>query len=208
MQKPKALLLFSGGFDSVVLLNDLIDSGFEVTTLFINYEQKGFYDELSAVGYWVGKFKLDYKVLSIPSISWSQSTVGNAGVDTGNIWKDEYVEMRNLIFLAYASSYAQAKGIPEIYTGFIHGEHYSDTDPKFVKAIDSLLYSCAGIEVIAPYNRMTKYEVAEFAADTLKLNMREVFNNSITCNTPESGKECGKCHGCNDVKNLRELFIK
>ena len=209
MAKPKALLLFSGGLDSVVLLNDLIDAGYEVHPMFIHYSQKGFNEEFDCFHYWIQKFGLEktFKILDLPAMSWSKSTIGNRGVETGDSFKDEYMEMRNMIFISYAASYAQAKGIPQIYTGFIHTENYNDTDEKFTKAIDLLLTVSAGISVIAPYQTVTKEGVVELARDDLQMDMEELFTNSMSCNTPAMGKPCGKCYGCQEIDRLKKIFL-
>lgn len=212
MEKQKVLLLFSGGYDSVILLHDLLDQGFDVHVMYIDYGQKVAPRELIHFDYWVAKHKLTFVDLILNSFDWTKSTI-TGGKSTGNESKDEYVEMRNLIFLGYASSYAQAKGINAIYCAFVHGEHYDDTNPLFVKAFDLLTSTTIGIEFRAPYVNMTKGDITSQMENHFPLDLNEVFEHSITCNTPKmEGRKvvepCGKCNGCKVISELKENFLK
>jgi 7-cyano-7-deazaguanine synthase len=205
-EKPKALLLFSGGYDSVILLHELVDAGMNVHVMYVDYGQTVAQTEIKHFDYWVEKFDLqkNAELLTLPSIEWSKSTM-LGGESTGDELKDEYVEMRNLIFLGYATSYAQAKGIKGIYAGFIHGEYYDDTNPLFVKAFDTLITATAGIEFNAPYVELTKGDITEMNTDIIDLE--EVLAHSITCNTPIDNEPCGKCAGCKVIDEIKNNFL-
>jgi 7-cyano-7-deazaguanine synthase len=209
-ERPKVLVLFSGGLDSVVLAQHFVYHGYEVHPFFINYGQANFEQEIESIGYWTKKMGIreNLYLLDIPPLSWSESSSvrGNVG-ETGNTFKDEYVEMRNLIFLSYALSYAEKKKIGYVSAGFIDaGEDYPDTSPKFTKLFDSLSTVTLGIEFITPFVYFTKEQVVETAED-YEMDLAELFSRTFTCNTPISGDKCGKCFGCFEIEQLKEKFL-
>lgn len=199
----KKLLLFSGGFDSTILLLDNMRHGDDVTVMYVDYGQAVADAEISHMLYWVAKFNLPYEILRLPKLAWSKSTMlGEKG--TGNEWDDEYVEMRNLIFLSYAISYAEAKEINQIEVGFINvPAHYPDTSPIFVDLMDMVGRHSNGVRVQAPIDHMTKENLFEYAK-TAGYDLREVFDHTITCNTLVNREPCGECTGCKEIKKFEE----
>lgn len=194
--KPKALLLFSGGFDSTVLLNDLIKQGYDITLYFFNYGQNNLYQETRKVNYWSTKYGLQQITHTLERLPKMTA-------------EDQYVPMRNLIFLAHAAAYAEMWKIPEIYTGFIGLEYYADTSPMFVKAADLLLSVSSGIEFKAPYVYWGKDDVFEYAVKGLGMSYDDLFAMTYTCNTPKPyGDPCGECKDCQAIAGYKEKYPK
>ena len=205
--KAKVVLLYSGGYDSTILLLDLLDRGYEVHPMFIRYQQEAVSIERGKVKYWVEKFNLPLKILNLPPISWSNSTTVGGNANTGSESKDEYIEMRNLIFLAYATSYAESIGAKVVSAGFVGQDYYSDSSPIFAKTFDLLIDSALGIQFLAPYVEMSKDSMTQYARKYLKPDMKELFTHTTTCNTPIDDSPCGKCQGCKNVAELMDKFL-
>lgn len=208
MEKQKVLLLFSGGFDSVVLLNDLIRQNFDVYLLFFNYGQKPLAIEEKHAMYWVQKFGLELKSYghTIPQFNWSQSSMFHHGDLFNEEKENDYIELRNLIFFSYASSMAQSKQIPTIASAILDGS-FVDATPQFCKAFDSLIFSTANIDLMAPYMYWNKEQLGEYAVKELKLDMKELIENSITCNIAVK-EPCGECIGCKQIEDFRRKYVK
>ena len=118
--------------------------------------------------------------------------------------KVQYIEMRNLIFLSYAVSYAQSQGILDIFAGIIDG-CYEDGNMHFVKLFDTLIYSTTGIQLIAPFGFFSKERVKDYAVNTLGLDLKEILDHSISCNlVDEFGRPCGKCGDCESIEKFRK----
>lgn len=211
--KQKVLHLFSGGFDSVVLLHDLIEQGYEVVPLFFNYGQKGLQIELSHAQYWVNEFNLQMIIQDIPTFSFSKSAITNKMVDFDQEKDNDYLELRNLILFSYASSIAESLGIKQISSALIWGSSFPDTKAEFTKAFDSMIFQMVGIELYAPYVGMSKLELAQYFVKNIyyhdtNYSLQDILNHSITCNVPVNFEPCGICGGCEEIEEIRNKVVE
>lgn len=197
--KSDCILLFSGGFDSVVLLYHLLDQGKKPLLLHFDYNQRSRAREFELTLNWAVERDLDMFTINLPQFTWSKSSVLFHNQDEGG--GNDYLESRNLIFIAYASSLAQAKGITEIYTGFIGPEHYPDTSPTFLKAIDTAVETSCGVDVFAPFVHWGKTDLFNYAVEK-GWNVPYILRQSFSCNVPVNGHSCGECKDC----KARELY--
>lgn len=202
----KRLLLYSGGMDSTVLLMDnLLTTEDEIHLMYFDYGQKVSSAELENVRYWSGKNNLPLEIVKIPPMSWCSSSMITGKENSGDNWKDEYVEARNLIFISYALSYAEAKGMDAIELGFIGPNYYTDTDSVFVNIMNLVGKTLSNTTVSAPFVNMDKLAVMNYGKK-IGVDMEEVFEHTITCNTPIDGKPCGKCDACDELEYLKQIF--
>lgn len=196
----KVIALNSGGFDSVVLINRLVkDSNEDVLSLFFNYGQRNSEKERECARKLADKLGLEHIEVDLPPINWSKSSLYDTEEDSMN----QYIEMRNLIFISYASSLAQSRGIKDIYLAYVDpvGEYYLDCSPKFVRTVNRVL-SLADIKVHAPLIHTTKEELI-FDIRYFGINRDDFFS----CNTPkEVDGELVPCNECGDCEILDEMF--
>ena len=199
-KQTEVVLLFSGGFDSTVLLNTLLQAEYKVHALFFDYGQRAASIEYSRVRYWYNKFPEDLSIqkITIPTLSWCKSSTTNNEDNESS----EYVAARNTIFLSYALSYAEANGIKDIYTGFIGPDnYYPDTSPTYVSMMNVLGNMTAGINVHAPFVFDGKDDVFDTAQD-LGFDVLEILNHTVSCNKIEDLQSCGECLDC----KAREVY--
>lgn len=209
--ESKAVVLFSGGFDSVVLLHEVMNRGSIPELLFFDYGQKNRVSEWNNAQYWANKYNLNLGSYEIPPIPWSGAKMLLQNEEEGDRFdksdeKVQYIEMRNLIFLAYASSFAESIGAIDIYTAIIDG-CYADGNARFVKAFDSMLFSITEqkIQVVAPFALNSKDQLKDYAVETLGLDLKELLAHSISCNLPDkNGKPCGKCGDCESINKYKQ----
>jgi 7-cyano-7-deazaguanine synthase len=206
MGKPKALILFSGGFDSVVLLHDLLKQGYYPILLFISYGQKPLEQELNHARYWSKKYNLFMKLLTIQPFSWSKSAMFEHGEEYVDEVDNDYIELRNLVFFSYAASMAESLKIKTIASAILFN-NFPDTNPTFCKGFDSMLYSISGIELYTPYQMMDKEGLGDFAKES-GFNLREILDNSISCNVPVGSKPCGECKECKEISKIKQKLSK
>ena len=193
MELNKVVVLASGGLDSSVLLALYKNLGYEVYPLYIHYDNKYVFEEIE-------KLKEVCKLLDIPSdniwtidahFHYSRSSCVADG-------DNPYVEMRNLVFMSYAVSYAENIGAQTIAVGFIKVPvGYPDTSKQFINDFNIMSYSAIGIEAKAPLMELDKTGVYKLGR---KLGIG--LKNTISCNTPKDGKPCGECDDCKDIKNI------
>ena len=190
----KILALCSGGFDSIVLVNSLRGSqpDCDLNLLFFDFGQRNVESELKCTQKVAGKVNGNLYCITLPKFSWSS---GEFYAENFNADK-EYLEMRNLIFLSYAISFAESKGIKKVYLATLKSLGYYDTSETFLRKIGSIA-SDKGIEIIAPFSDCTKYDLAPLAFH-YDIGISDFF----TCNHPIGGKPCGKCPDCLIVKDI------
>lgn len=208
--REKVLLLFSGGFDSSVLFYDYVNRGFDVHTLFIDYGQKPLEAELACANYTTGILPEENRhIITMNPIRWSQSEM-IAGKEKSAGEENDYIEMRNLIFLSYATSLAESLGIDKIGAAFIKGanDYFPDASPVFAKLFSTLTELSCGIELETPYVTLNKEELVQYCRDIVGYTpLKLVFEHSISCNFGSS-KPCGTCSGCTEIEHLRNKYLK
>ncbi len=94
MKRKQAVVLNSGGFDSVCLLHDVVNSYYyqdQVLSVFFNYGQVNLEKERECAKNVARKLNVKHMEIEIAPISWSNSAMYSKG-------DKEYLEMRNLIF--------------------------------------------------------------------------------------------------------------
>jgi len=199
----KAIVLLSGGLDSATTLYYARAAGFEVRALIFDYGQRH-RREISAARAVARAAKVPFEVVKI-SMPWKGSAlldfsvrVPSRGVKK-NVIPPTYVPARNIIFLSFAASFAEAVGAEVILIGAnaVDYSGYPDCRPKFFKAFQAALdqglktgVENKGIRILTPLVDMTKAEIVE-----LGRNLGVPFAKTWSCYNG-AGKVCGVCDSC------------
>ena len=207
--RNKVLIVYSGGFDSTaVLLERYKTTNSEIHLIYFDYGQKVAPLELHHVRYWKETLDVHLEIVKLPKLSWSGSSMLSGKAQFGNDYQDEYVEARNMIFLSYALSYCEANSIDEILLGFIStGNDYPDASPLFVDMMNLVARNISGVNIHAPFSHLSKLHVMTKLL-SIGVDVNDVLNHTITCNTPIKGKPCGECDSCNELNSLKLIFQK
>ena len=161
---------------------------------------------------WKGSSLLDKK-LEIPGLDKTVSQSRNStnsinSSNSSNSIPSTYVPARNIIFLSFALSWAEAIGAGNIFIGAnaIDYSGYPDCRPEFYRALVRAvnLGTKAGVEgrgfsIFTPLIKMTKGGI-------IKLGTRLRVPYELTWSCYQGGrKPCGKCDSCNfRAKGFRE----
>jgi len=206
----KAVVLLSGGLDSATTLYFAKTKGFQCYCLIFDYGQRHKKEIASAKKIaqragcawqiiklslpWKGSSLLDKK-LKIPEFSNSTNSI-----NLSNSIPLTYVPARNIIFLSFALSCAEAIKASSIFIGAnaIDYSGYPDCRPEFYRAFIRAvnLGTKAGVEgrgfsIFTPLIKMTK-------AGIIKLGTRLKVPYELTWSCYQGGrKPCGKCDSCN-----------
>lgn len=206
----KAVVLLSGGLDSATTLYFAKAKGFQCYCLIFDYGQRHKKEIASAKKIaqragcawqiiklslpWKGSSLLDKK-LKIPEFSNSTNSINSS-----NSIPSTYVPARNIIFLSFALSCAEAIKASSIFIGAnaIDYSGYPDCRPGFYRAFIRAvnLGTKAGVEgrgfsIFTPLIKMTK-------AGIIKLGTRLKVPYELTWSCYQGGrKPCGKCDSCN-----------
>jgi len=208
----KALILCSGGLDSVVVSylakNKLSYDSIKI--LFFNYGQRNIDKEKICSKNCAEKLGADFIEIDLPwleSISTSQLNSNEKAKEvTKSDLKDTkeesekwYVPCRNLIFLAHATALAESLFIKkneryDILVGFKceGSESYPDTTQDFVNQLNSLnKTSTEGkFNILAPLIEKDKEDIVKLGSD-LNIDFKETFS----CYS-RGEIHCGYCLAC------------
>jgi 7-cyano-7-deazaguanine synthase len=201
----RAVILLSGGLDSVTALAVAKSQGFDCYTLSFNYGQR--HDSELVVSAKLSKLygAIEHKVINIDLRS-----IGGSALTDDNFAVPEqeqqgipitYVPARNTIFLSIALGWAEVLSAQAIYVGVnaVDYSGYPDCRPDFIAAFETLanLATKTGVEghklsIHAPLINMSK---AEIILQGTKLGVD--YSQTVSCYQADNeGKACGRCDSC------------
>jgi 7-cyano-7-deazaguanine synthase len=201
-----AIVLLSGGLDSMVAAGLARESGFRIFALTIDYNQRHRVelDAAARVATMVGAERhivlpLDLSQFGGSALTDSAIAVPKTGVAPGI--PVTYVPARNTIFLSVALGWAEAVGARDLFIGVnaLDYSGYPDCRPEFVSAFEAMARQAtkAGDEgetftVHVPLVSMSKADIAR-EAERLGLDAGQ----SWSCYDPAPGcRPCGQCDSC------------
>ncbi len=201
-----AIVLLSGGLDSMVAGGLAREAGYRLFALTINYNQRHRIELQAAarVAAMLGVERhivlpLDLSQFGGSALTDAAIAVPKTGVAPGI--PATYVPARNTIFLSVALGWAEAVGARDLVIGInaLDYSGYPDCRPAFVDAFEAMATQAtkAGAEgdrfkVHAPLVAMTKGDIA-LEAQRLGLDVSQ----SWSCYDPApDGRPCGRCDSC------------
>lgn len=211
--KKKAIILLSGGLDSIVSAACVIENSVDIAlALTFNYGQKSFEKEFTASKQIASYYNIEHKCITL---DWLKDITNTALVSQENVpevdtkilddisittdsMKNVWVPNRNGLFINIAAAYADSLGIDYIVIGANKEEAstFSDNSKKFINDMNKVLETSTNkdVKVLAP---LIDYEKKEIIKKAVELNVPLKFINSCYNNTK---KHCGKCESCNRLK--------
>ncbi len=199
----KAIVLLSGGLDSATVLYYALDQGYAVRALVFDYGQRH-RKEIAAAKAVARAAGVALEVVKI-SMPWKGSSLLDAnvrvpvsGVKKGVI-PSTYVPARNIIFLSFAASFAEATGARAIFIGAnaLDYSGYPDCRPAFFKAFQKALdvglkagVEHHGVRIETPLLRMSKAQI-------IRLGVKLGVPYEKTWSCYQGGfRPCGVCDSC------------
>lgn len=215
--KPRALVVASGGMDSTVAAAKCLRDGYEVELIHFQYgcraegkEQQAIRDIANALEVSYTFFPLDIYDPGDSRLFDKNSAI--AGGEEGSEFAHEWVPARNLVMLSVATAYAEAKGFDYIVLGnnLEEAGAYPDNEPEFIRRFNALLPFAVGankrVEVLMPVGDLMKHEIVALGNAVnapLHLTWSCYKNGSLHC-----GK-CGPCYmrrTAFDINGLNEVI--
>jgi 7-cyano-7-deazaguanine synthase len=200
-----AVVLLSGGLDSMVSAGLAREAGYTVHALTIDYNQRHRRELQSAqvVAEKLGAARHIVLPLDLSHFGGSALTADIA-VPKGGVGGDipiTYVPARNLIFLSLTVGFAEASDASDIFIGVnaLDYSGYPDCRPEFIASFQDTarLATKAGVQgtpftIHAPLQHMGK---ADIARETARLGLDPAW--SWSCYDPtDDGLACGLCDSC------------
>lgn len=198
-----AVVLVSGGLDSVTALAIAQSCGFECHALSVDYGQRH-RSELDAARRVAKAAGVSIKVLPLDL----RAIGGSALTDDIDVPEEgttgipvTYVPARNTIMLSLALAYAEVLGADDIFIGVnaVDYSGYPDCRPEFIDAYQQMarLATKAGVEggkmtIHTPLIDLTK---AEIILRGIELGVD--YSITVSCyQADEAGRACGVCDSC------------
>ena len=202
----KALVLLSGGLDSSVVLSVCQDKGYDIYAISFDYGQRHKV-ELEYAKFQATFFNcISHEVFKMEFYGGSALTDDikvPKNRDSHSMSKDipvTYVPSRNIVFLSFASGYAECHDIDNIFLGVnaIDYSGYPDCRKNFIDNFEKLINKSTkkGLEgskfkINTPLINLSK-------KDIIKLGHKNGVDFSMTssCYSPKLKKNCGVCDSC------------
>jgi 7-cyano-7-deazaguanine synthase len=203
----KAVILLSGGLDSATAAAVARSEGHDLYALSFDYGQRHSKELVCAAKVAQSLGVIEHRVVKIDLRAWGGSALTDdidvpLGRNSDEIASDipvTYVPARNLIFLSFALSYAEAIGSRDIFIGVNQLDYsgYPDCREEFIQSFEQTanLGTKAGVEgdrfrIHTPLLNKTK-------AGTILLGLSLGVDYSLTwsCYVGEEAA-CGECDSC------------
>lgn len=199
----KVMTVFSGGLDSGTLLYHLLDRGYAVEAVSVNYNQRHKI-ELSYAKRFCEKLNLSHKVLDLSSVG--SLLIGSSQTDpsvpvphgfyTEASMKHTVVPNRNMLLLAAVASVALSAKCDAIAYGAHAGDHtiYPDCRPAFIQIMREALLNCdwQPLQLLVPFQDWTKGQIVQEG-------MRLHVPYELTWTCYDAGPvACGLCGACDE----------
>lgn len=200
-----AVVLLSGGLDSMVSAAIAREMGYRLFALTIDYNQRHRVEISAATAIAKSVNAISHIILPLDLTAFGGSALtADIAVPKAGVGSDipvTYVPARNTIFLSLTLGLAEASGASDIFIGVnaLDYSGYPDCRPEFIAAFQHLasLATKAGVEgfaprINAPLQHMSK---ADIVREAYRLGIDPGLSWSCYDPTPQ-GEHCGLCDSC------------
>lgn len=209
MKDKKALVILSGGLDSVTALYWAKKEYKEVSAVHFIYGSKHSLNESLCANYHAEKLGIKIEMIGIPLNQYFKSSLLEGGeeipegkYDEENM-KSTVVPFRNGIMLAIAGGYAESIGYDCVILGNHAGDHtiYPDCRKNFIDAFSQALKegTWKGIELVSPFCNIRKEDIVKIGSE-LGIDYAKTYS----CYKGQS-VHCGVCGTCTERKEAFQL---
>lgn len=209
-QKPKAVVLLSGGLDSATCLAIARERGFAPVAISFRYGQRHQHELTAAarVAKALGAERHMVADIDLRAFGGSALTADiavpkdRADGDMASGIPITYVPARNTIFLSFALALAEVEQAGDIYIGVnaVDYSGYPDCRPDFITAFETMANLATKAAVgdgrrLVVHTPLIKLSKADIIRTGLKLGVDYGMTTSCYDPTPE-GLACGHCDAC------------
>ena len=200
-----AIILLSGGLDSITVLALAQSQGYRSYALSCDYGQRhnAELESAKAIAKYYGVLEHKIMTLGLNNFGGSALTDDNIAVPTSlqpGI-PVTYVPARNTIFLSFALAWAEVLAVHHVFIGVnaVDFSGYPDCRPEFIQAFQDManLATKAGVEgkKIQIHTPLMALSKAEIIKQGLALGVD--YRMTVSCYSADvQGRACGVCDAC------------
>jgi len=189
-----AVVLLSGGLDSLVSLGVAVKETDVKLALTFDYGQKAFEEEFQAASRIAKSYGIEHKCIKLDFLCELYSSKKDKD---NTVFENVWVPNRNGLFINVAASFCDARGYDYIIFGANarEAESFPDNSKEFIEKINaSLEFSTLNkAKVYAPLVDLTKVEI-------INLALKEDINLADLKSCYGAKGHCGKCTSCTLLK--------
>jgi len=201
-----AIVLLSGGLDSMVVAGLAREAGYALVALTIDYNQRHRVELESATRIAAHLGVIEHIILPLDLTRFGGSAL-TADIDVPKDGVEDdaipvtYVPARNTIFLSLCLGLAEARGARDLWIGVnaLDYSGYPDCRPEFIRSFEAManLATKAGVEgdVFTVHTPLLHMSKAQIATEAARLGLDAGMSWSCYDPTPDH-KACGKCDSC------------
>lgn len=197
----KALVVCSGGLDSVVAATEMKRKNYDIHLIHFMYGSRAEGPEVQAVTNVAEYLSVPVTFFPLPVYKPSDSPLLDsnsalAGGEQGAEFAHEWVPARNLLLLSVATAFAESNGYQTIVLGnnLEEAGAYPDNEPEFIAKFNDLLPFAVGdgkrMYVEQPVGNLMKHEIV-----AMGLANRAPMHLTWSCYRA-GAIHCGKCGPC------------
>jgi 7-cyano-7-deazaguanine synthase len=193
-------LLLSGGIDSAVLLDQLLDGGSRVVPFYVATGCAWTSCELNAVHKILGAagtihdgleelVLLEMPLEDLYGDHWSIS--GENVPDDTTADDAVFMPGHNPLLLLKPALWCQMHGVGQLALATLASNPFDDATPEFFAAFEEMLGRAATerVQIVRPFAHLTKQSV-------LQLGRHLSLELTFSCLSPTEGLHCGECNKC------------
>mgnify|MGYP003637216669 FL=1 len=204
-ESKSAIILLSGGLDSMVSAALAAEQGYRLIALTVDYNQRHKIELQSAEKIAANLSVAEHIILPLDLSRFGGSALtADIDVPKSGVGDDipvTYVPARNLIFLSLTLGLAEARNARDIFIGVnaLDYSGYPDCRPEFIQGFERLADLAtkagdqgSGFRIHTPLQQMTK---ADIAREAIRLGLDPSW--SWSCYDPtDDNLPCGLCDSC------------
>lgn len=204
--RPRAVVLLSGGLDSATTLAIAVDAGYDCYCLSLDYGQRHSVELDAAARVAKALGAREQRVMHLALAEFGGSALTDPSIDVpvagvGPGIPVTYVPARNTIMLSLALAWAEVLGSRDIFVGVnaVDYSGYPDCRPEFIAAFEAManLATRAAVEgakltIHAPLIDLSKADIIR-RGSALGVD----YGLTVSCyQADENGRACGVCDSC------------